>query len=195
MKNFFINFTLILSLVLLPLGPASAQTGNHTGEQSPLQYRIEYLSPSGVTTADAGGITFTPFGCCVMHTDEILPARYFGDYPLYFTESVLHFRVVIKNNSHRTYRNLRVEATQEFLNTDGGVGVPIGSDPTSSWTVDKLGAFEELVLSGSFAIPSSGESGIDQTHLRILRGNERATDTENGEVILDDTQAGLWCPL
>lgn len=171
---------------------ADAITGNHFGEQKYISYRIEYLFPEGVTVVGENGIDFIS-ECCTAHENIFLPDRYFGEYPLYFAGQTLQFRVVLKNEGRRTYRNLKVETFQEFLNPDGGKGEAMGEGNRHEWFLKKLGAGEEITLEGEFTIPLVGQSGIDQTHLRI--SHFTPSDKEKGEIILEDFQAGLWCPL
>lgn len=170
---------------------ADAITGEHLGEQRYLSYRVEYLSPEGVTIVDGSGFTFIS-ECCTTHENIFLPERYWGGYPLYFAGQTLQFRVILKNKGRRTYRNLKVETFQEFLNSDGGQGKPMGENNHHTWLVERLGAGEEIILEGTFEIPFAGESGLDQTHLRI--SHLTTGSREKGEIILEDFQAGLWCP-
>ena len=169
---------------------------NHGGEIKNLDYSIEYLDPKGVTTANLSGITFKPFEFEWSFLPTVLPEKYFGDYGLYFAGETMNFRIHLKNTGKRTFRNLKVFAYQEFLNPEGGEGSPIGSDNFSEWFIDKLEAGEEIVLDGSFAIPIIGESGLDQTHLKILHwpGDESTPDDLAGRILIDDPQAGIWCP-
>lgn len=188
----------ILSFIFWPSAFVSAdfdKTGNHYGEAGNLEYSIEYLEPKGVTTANNYGLTFKPFGFDLSFLPQILPAKYFGDYPLYFTGDTLNFKVHLKNTGKRTFRNLKVFAFQEFFNASGGKGNPIGGENQSDWFLAKLGSGEEVVLDGVFEIPLVGESGLDQTHLQILHwpGDDSDSDS-NGRVIVDDRQAGIWCP-
>lgn len=200
MNKNFIKIYLAGIIILMPF-LAYGQVGNHWGEQRPLDYHIEYLDPPGITRVDETGITFIPSGgYSSIYSDEILPEKYFGVYPLYFMGNVLSFKVAIKNNSQRTYRNLVIETYQEFLNIDGNQGVPIGDNNKNTWFIEKLGPGEEIVLSGEFAIPLIGGSGIDQTHLRISHWSTKDREErfdgqfEKGQIILEDFQAGIFCP-
>jgi len=137
-----------------------------------------------------------PFGG-VSHTDPtILPTRYFGDYALYFSGRAVRFNVIIKNSGARTFKNLRVVASQEYFNVEGLAGEPIGM-PGSEWFIPNLGGGEEISLAGMFAIPRGAASGLDQTHLQIFHwagdGGE-ILHTGGGRLIVDDPQAGIWCP-
>lgn len=190
MKRIFAIFFLIF--IASPLF-VFAQRANHYGERDYLSYRIEYLAPLGDTLVSDNGIDFIWDGYIIEHLNKFLPEIYYGHYPLYFSGGVLNFNVVIKNEGQRRYRNLKIETFQEFLNTDGSAGEPIGENNKQFWLVEKLGPGEEIILSGEFNIPSIGESGIDQTHLRIFHGN--SSGNEEGQIILEDFQAGLWCPL
>lgn len=184
---------------------ASAETimplpysGGHNGEQPSIAYRVDYVSPFGITSANAAGITYAPFGFPPTFEPTVLPERYFGSYALYFAGGPFSFVLHLKNTGKRTYRNLLVIAAQEFLNIGGGAGVPFPGDAAHNWFVPKLGPGEEVALYGALTLPTLGSSGIDQTHLQILHWENDETvspDVGTGRVLLDDPQAGLWCPL
>ncbi|OGZ06783.1 MAG: hypothetical protein A3C93_02335 [Candidatus Lloydbacteria bacterium RIFCSPHIGHO2_02_FULL_54_17] len=186
-------------------GVASAETlyplpvsDGHKGEKPSIAYHIEYLSPLGVTTAGPTGITYAPYGYYPTFEPTVLPARYFRTYPLYFGGESFAFVVHLENTGKRTYRNLLVITAQEFLNTEGGAGVPFPGEAAHNWSVPKLGPGESIALSGAMTLPAFGSSGIDQTHLQILHWENDETELEDvgkGRVLLDDPQAGLWCPL
>lgn len=173
-------------------------TGQHLGDKQWLEYEVSYLDPKGVTTAHDFGIDFIPNIGSPTYSNEILPEVYWREYPLYFTGDEVHFRVSIYNTGKRTYRNLHVIATQELLNTEGGAGQTFPGDSTSDWFVEKIGPGQDISLEGSFVIPTEGVGvGIDQTHLSILHGKgsqDLGDEPHKGRVMLDDPQAGLWCP-
>ena len=170
-KKVFPIFSIAAIILVFVLNSASAyiaKIGNHYGEVGDLQYSIEQLEPKGITTADSLGITFDPFDFGWSFLPTVLPSKYFGDYPLYFTGETMNFKVHIKNTGKRTFRNLKIIAIQEFLNPDGGKGENIGSGNMQDWFLSYLGPGEEVTLDGVFEIPLVGESGLDQTHLQIL---------------------------
>lgn len=193
---------IVLTFVMLVPVFASAsfsqsQTGKHYGEAKNLEYSIEYLDPLGVTIANETGITFLPFSGGQSFDPTVLPEQYFDEYPLYFSGGTLHFIVHIKNTGKRTFRNLLVKTAKEFLNTEGGTGEPFPENNTQEWFVENLLPGEKLELLGTFEIPNIQTSGIDQTHLQILHlGANEAGQGEGapGRIIVDDPQAGLWCP-
>lgn len=174
----------------------SAALGNHTGEKNDLLYRVEYLNPLGITTVHENGITYDPFGFSPFTENTILPERYFGSYPLYFAGETVSYRIHVASTGKRTFRNLRVTAAQEYLHTDGGQGVAFSAP--LSWNVPELSADSEIILAGNAPIPANGRSGIDQTHLIIEHSDTSKygdhDDNGKGRVIVDDPQAGLWCP-
>jgi hypothetical protein len=202
MKKIFFVLSVSLAFILTPM-IASATVypvvprGEHRGEIPPIEYRIKYQGAFGVTTVNASGVTYAPYGYWPTFEPTILPERYFGSYPLYFSNGPFAFTVHLKNTGKRTYRNLLVITAQELLNTNGGVGVLFPGNAAHNWFVGELRPGEEAALSGSMHIPSFGSSGIDQTHLQILHWDETAGDLEHvgaGRVLLDAPQAGLWCP-
>ncbi len=199
MKKILVSISILL--VAMPVF-VYGQTRTHWGERKPLSYHIEYLDSSGITLVNENGIDFLMWGYHrIDFVNKILPEKYFGEYPLYFAGNLLYFKVIIKNDSQRTYRNLKIEAFQEFLNIDGGQGEPMGNNNQNIWFVEKLGPNQEIVLLGEFNISLINESGIDQTHLRIshwsINDREEKFDGqfEKGQVILEDFQAGLFCPM
>jgi hypothetical protein len=163
---------MIASATVYPIVPAAS----HKGEVPPIEYRIEYQSALGVTTVGGSGITYAPFGFVPTFEPTILPERYFGSYPLYFSNGPFTFTVHIKNIGKRTYRNLLVVTAQELLNTNGSAGVLFPGDAAHNWFVGELRSGEEVALSGTMHIPAFGSSGIDQTHLQILHWNGNAAD-------------------
>ena len=200
MRKILIFCSAIFIIIIFQAGFASAElvkAGKHTGEVENLQYSIEYLESKGVTTVDDYGITFKPFFFDWSFLPQILPSKYFGDWPLYFTGETMNFNVHLKNIGKRTFRNLKIIAIQEFLNPDGGKGENIGSNNSTDWFLLHLGPGEEIALDGVFEIPLVGESGLDQTHLQILHypDDALANDKDTGRIIVDDFQAGIWCPV
>jgi len=188
-QKFFVVY--IVFSLLAPFG-VYAQTGQHLGEARFLEYSIDYLSPLGITTVHEGGITYAPFGFVPRTESTFLSEEYFGEYALYFSEDTMPFCVNISNTGPRVFKNLKVETYQEFLDIAGNEGEPIGENNYHSWQILELGAYEEVRLCGDFDIPSVGSSGIDQTHLVISHQN--SSGKKLGQVILEDFQAGLWCP-
>lgn len=192
---------LLLTLLLPGLAFASSfpyeQTGKHIGDARDLEYEIEYLDPKGITTVSGAGIVYAPFvGSPTTDPETILPEAYFGDYDLYFSGQAVEFVVHIKNTGKRTYKNLRAYARQELLNIDGGAGEPFPGIDVFAWDIDELRPGEEASLGGGFVIPNFPTSGIDQTHLQILHQDDKdKKNTGPGRVIVDDPQAGIWCPL
>ena len=172
-----------------------SQTGNHTGEAALLDYSIEYLDQLGITIAGADGITYAPFGFAPFFEPTIYPERYFGSYPLYFSGLTLHFRVHFKNPGQRMYKTLQVLAWQEWLNESGGAGEAFVEPNLNEWFVEALEPGQEVILEGASVIPA-GPSGLDQTRLQIIHanGDDPRQTNGGGEIIVDDPQAGIWCP-
>ncbi|MDP3962896.1 MAG: hypothetical protein Q8Q39_00140 [bacterium] len=172
-----------------------SKTGNHAGEEINLRYAVEYLDPLGVTIADADGITYAPFSYAPSYESKVYPTQYFGSYPLYFSGMTLHFRVHITNTDRRMFRNLQLLAWQEWLHESGGSGEAFAEPNLNEWFVDALQPGQTIVLEGTSAIPF-GPSGLDQTHLQIIHrnGDDSLQINGGGEIIVDDPQAGIWCP-
>jgi len=201
--SFLVFFPFSTSAALFGLTASNAQageqTGKHTGESSPFEYSIEYLNPLGVTIVDETGIFYDPFDFGSSHDEfTILPANYFGSYDLYFVGSTVQFRVHITNTGSRTYKNLLIRTQQELLNPLGGAGTPFPEPNDNEWFVRSLGPGKTVVLEGSVVPSGDIPSGIDQTHLQIIHLDNSSKAHErkgSGRILLDDPQAGLWCPL
>ncbi len=190
---------IILAGFIAGIAPVAlaADAAWHRGEDPYLEYRIEYHEPQGVTTVDAAGIHYNPFFFWPSFEATILPERYFGDYPLFFAGDPLEFSVHLKNTGPRHFRNLYVAAGQELLNPEGRAGTPFPDTPIAAWRVRSLGPGETVALSARIErLPTGVPSGIDQTHLWIRHDDAsgRETGAGPGRVIVDDPQAGLWCP-
>jgi len=186
-----------LGLLISPLFVLAAP-GGHIGEISPFEYKIEYSDSEGVTTVNADGIAFVPFEGPPTFSGEVLPEKYWDEYSLYFEGDVMEFTVHITNISRRTYKNLHIIAIQELLNENGMAGEVFSGDSTTEWFVETLGSGQTVWLEGKFEIPFGVDSGIDQTHLQILHGKgsrDLGDEPHKGRVIIDDPQAGLWCPV
>jgi len=176
---------------------ALAVSALHKGEVPLLDYWIEYRGAEGVTTAYEDGILYEGFNGFVTLQDTILPERYFGSYPLYYTGSTMHYTLHIINTGARTYRNLRVVTMQEFLNVEGDAGNTFPKPFMEEWFVETIRPGVELVFEGSMAIPNIDESGLDQTHLQIFhwdQGKGKDHTVGMGRLLIDDPQAGIWCP-
>jgi len=184
-------------LFLLPLFVSAdvSHAPPHKGEKVSLEYSIEYLHPLGETITGATGLTFLPFAGGFAFLATLLPERYFGSYPLYFSGGTMEYRVYITNLGPRTFKNLSVTAVQEYLNPSGEAGDEIDPGVKDTWFVETLGSEETVVLSGDFVIPLIGISGLDQTHLVIRHKPQRSRGDGKGQIIIDDPQAGIWCPL
>ncbi len=89
---------------------------------------------------------------------------------------------------------MRVIAVQEFLNVEGGAGTLFPEPNANVWEAPELLPDQELVFEGFSAIPN-GPSGLDQTHLQIIHLNGEDKENSGGEIIVDDPQAGIWCPV
>ena len=203
MSKFPKRAVLALFIIALPLftsanhSPLEKQVAKHKGDAKFLSYEIVYLDELGVTTVHNSGIDFIPFVGLPTFSGEILPAEYFGEYPLYFAGNAVEFKVHIQNTGRRTYKNLLVIAGQELLNTGGGTGELFTDPLTVHWVVPTLVPDQEVILAGEFFIPNGTGSGIDQTHLQIIHYNgvvAEESPVHGGQIIVDDSQAGIWCP-
>lgn len=198
-----IIFSCVLAITVTPLSVTAGffdeKIGQHLGESKRFEYWVEYLNPLGITTVDATGITYNPFSFpSTKDENTILPERYFAKYPLYFSNAPVSFLLHLKNTSKRTFNNLFVIVRQEQINTEGNSGEPFPSPNSSQWFIRTFSPGEETTLNGTVVVSDAVPSGIDQTHLQIIHwdnSNKQQTSKGAGRIILDDPQAGLWCPL
>ena len=173
-----------------------------------LEYEIVYKDYEGILTINETGshYYFPGWGYTVNSSyDE----EFYGEYSVYLIGQTMHYEVHIRNTGHRTYKNLRVVAMQEYHETMTDVdytgpfsitqGDPLPGDSTQEWVVGELRAGEEIVLDGSYLSPRGIHPGLDQTHLQIWHYKScNATSDEGinapGRLIIDDSTAGVYCP-
>lgn len=147
-----------------------------------LQFEVTYLDPWGHTVADATGLhyyhdrisaLYNISPVLVSHEAKILPAKYWGTYPLFYAGRTMSYRIRLTNLGHKKLKKARVVAIQEYLTPDGTVGERIGPDAVRDWYIRKLGRGETIYLDGAIAIPIFGvRSGLDQTHIQVFRHKE-----------------------
>lgn len=199
------------------------------GKGLKLEFTVTYLDPQGRTVADDQGIHYhhevlsqqsgiTPVW--VTHESKILPEKYFGSYPLYYSGQTMRYQIRLSNTGNRSLKRITVVAIQEYLNASGEVGVRIGPDAVRDWFVPRLKKGESVTLEGSILIPVLGESGLDQTHIQVFKSRKNTDDNDNGpaegqdeserqesihhnhghdenkadRLIFEEIQAGIWCP-
>jgi PKD repeat protein len=166
-----------------------------------ITYSIQYLNPADLTTVDSAGIHFYTSGMYPekYHTIPFnqsftIPSSDYGTYYLYNSSTPLHFKVTITNNGANALNNLVVKTVQERHN-DVTIWDSLGEitlykgqvmDGNSSeyWIIPTLGPGMSATLEGFYFAEGRGW-GLDQTHLIIKM---------NGDVIVDDPEAGVYCP-
>ncbi|MBI4249206.1 MAG: hypothetical protein HY611_06865, partial [Elusimicrobia bacterium] len=195
--------------------PQDKKSGRHQEPDYEFSWEIEYLESRGHTVVGAAGIdyyhdwlsaTYNWVPVMMTHEDIFLPSRYFGVYPLYYGCETMNYRIRITNEGHRLKR-LKIEAIQEYLNAEGGIGVRMGADAHREWFVEDLKRGETATFEGSIALPCEVlYSGLDQTHLKIWRvkqedrrdsgdGLKLGQDQQSHEKLLEEAaQAAIFCP-
>lgn len=197
-------FGLLLALILSPTVAAGTQ-GKHIGDAAPLEYEIVYKGFPGILTIDESGATYYfPDWDRTIYTGGSYDPEYFGTYATYFVGGTMSFEVHIRNTSSRTYRNLKVVATQEYHFTNGAeYGTPLPGGSTQEWFIGEIRGGEEIVLSGAVTVSSDTLPGLDQTHVQVLHwvnGNQVPLDAQlngartQGRIFVDDPEAGVYCP-
>ena len=167
------TIAIIIALSLaFSLAPAVSAAGKHIGDAAPIQVKIVYQNAPGILTIDERGATYYfPAWNWTVSEGGVYDESYYGTYPVYFIGQAMTFEVHIKNTSSRTYRNLKVVATQEYhLATGASYGELMPGDSVQEWFVEKLGPNEELVLTGVHYAPYNTLPGLDPvsyTHLTL----------------------------
>lgn len=196
----------VLAVLLLLLAlPAAGGAGKHIGEARPLEIEVVYLDAPGILTIDERGATyyFPRWNYTYLAGGSYDPQS-FGVYPVYFIGQPIKFEVHIKNLSNRTYRNLKVVATQEYHLAEGAEdGQLMPGDSVEEWLVEKIGPEEKIVLRG-VAVPGWGTlPGLNQTHVQIFHWLNQARapleavvrgGSAPGRLFKDEPEAGLYCP-
>jgi fibro-slime domain-containing protein len=166
-----------------------------------LEYTLQYLDPADLTTVDAAGIHFFTSGTypskyhfIPYNQSFFIPSYDWGTYYLYNCTTPLHFIITVKNIGAADLSDLVVETIQERHNdvtiwdSLGQItlwkGQPMDGNSTSAWMIPSLTVGETVTLDGFYWAEGRGW-GLDQTHLII---------TGNGMTIVDDPEAGVYCP-
>lgn len=191
--------------LVLSLTPAVSAAGKHIGDAAPIQVEIVYKDAPGILTIDERGATYYfPAWNWTFREGGVYDESYYGTYPVYFIGQTMTFEMHIKNTSNRTYRNLKVVATQEYhLAAGASYGEPMPGDSSEEWFIEKLGPHEELVLTGYHYAPYNTLPGLDQTHVEIYHwsnGKIIPIDIQvrsakaPGRLFWNDPEAGVYCP-
>ena len=168
------------ALISLLAGFAFAQ-GNHNGEADCLSYEITYTGPQVL-------VDYPQFGYYAV--------------PGYYLGSTMTYKVEVTNTCKRTFKNLRVVGVQRYF--ESGLlpyqawteSAPYWNGDSQTFFIDRLDGGETETFYGSYAI-LGGVAGLDQTQLLIMHwagGNPESVDWSEGRIIVDDGQAGIWCP-
>ncbi len=181
------------------LGPIWHLKGKHVGYAETLSWSIEYTGQWGRTVVSAGGAVFHHDLCCggavTADPSWIYPEQYWGEYPMYYLGTDMHYRITVANtHSDRTYRHLRLVAIQEYFSPEGEWGEWMGEDAAKDWYIPELKPGEIAVFDGSFHIAPDGRPGLNQTHIQVQHWNNGTGIPGPGSVIVDDVKAALWCP-
>lgn len=173
----------------------------HVLDLPSIDYSLEYLDPADETIVDGDGIHFYTSGAypekyhsIPFNGTFVIPTYDYGTYLLYNGSTPVHFTITIMNTNEITLSNIVVSATQERHNdvtiwdSQGEItfykGQVLEGDSTSSWVIDTLASGESVTLEGFHWFQGRGW-GLDQTHLTI---------TMNNNTIVDDPEAGVYCP-
>lgn len=196
-----------LALLLVSASPAFAaeQRGKHLGDAARLEYDIVYTDFPGTLTIDERGATYYfPMWNWTWYTGGSYDEEHFGTYAVYFIGQYVNFEIHLRNAGNRTYKNLKVVATQEYhLASGASYGELLPGESTQEWFVSELRGGEEIVLKGrTFTAPGT-RPGLDQTHLQVLHwvnGKRVPLDVQlkdkptQGRLFVDDQEAGVYCP-
>lgn len=196
-------FGLALVSMLAPTIAAGAQQGKHIGDAAQLEYDIVYTDFPGTLTIDRSGATYY-FPRWTWYASGSYDEKYFGTYAVYFIGQYINFEVHLRNTGNRTYKNLKVVATQEYhLAAGADYGAPMPGESAQEWVVSELRGGGEVVLKGrAYAAPGT-IPGLDQTHLQVLHwvnGNQVPLDVQlkgaraQGRIFVDNQEAGVYCP-
>lgn len=179
---------LVAAALLLPLDARAA--GLHAGEESKIQASVEFLGNAGHTITDHRGTTYV-VGWWSYFEPKVYIEKYRGVFPLYFVGQHMRFKVRLTNAAEKGSKpfNVRIEAENKVLETDGSLGQEIG--PMQSWTVKDLRPGQTVVKELSVYIDPHDDlpSGLDMTKVRIRHENQGAADA----ALIKESLA-VWCP-
>ncbi|MBI5000573.1 MAG: PKD domain-containing protein [Euryarchaeota archaeon] len=166
-----------------------------------IAYSIEYLDPADQTIVNGTGIWFFTSGAYPsMHhgvpynATYRLPESDYGTYNLYNRSTPVRFAIHIRNMDAAAHKNLVVRAIQErhdnvtIWDRYGMLqlhkGDAMDGFSTSEWPLATIAPGANVTLVGVYEFEGRGW-GLDQTHLVIAMG---------GTVVVDDPEAGVYCP-
>lgn len=179
---------LAAAVLLFPLSVRAA--GMHQGEEPKIQASVEFLENAGHTVTDHRGTTYI-VGWWSFFEPKIYIEKYRGVFPLYFVGQNMRFKVRLSNTAEKGSKpfNVRIEAFNNVLETDGSLGQEIG--PMQSWTVKDLRPGQTVTKELSVYIDPRDDlpSGLDMTKVRIRHENQGAADAG-----LIKESLAVWCP-
>lgn len=179
-----------LAAALLFVSVSARAAGLHTGEAGKIEASVEFLGNSGHTITDHRGTTYV-VGWWSYFEPKIYIEKYRGVYPLYFVGQTMRFKVKLSNRADKGSKpfNVRIEAENKVLETDGSLGQEIG--PMQSWTVKDLRPGQSVTREFSVYIDPEDDlpSGLDMTKVRIRHENQGAADAG-----LISESLAVWCP-
>ena len=157
-----------------------------------IRFRITYLDSFGRSWIDRKGFHLAIAGSRgrLFHQDAAVPARYWRDYPLYYSGDSVAYEIEMENTGSAPLKSVRVYGKQEECKFTGRPGKPAGA-------LDQQETFSELpigrtVIRGTFTVGGAAHRGIgyEQTHLTIVA----KVGTDEVAVLADDAEAGIIDP-
>ncbi len=176
------NYLIAVLIASLFTSAAFAAEGNHFGEQECLNYSISYLNP-------ALFVNYPQYG----HYN--VPGYYIG--------MPMNYLITISNKCERSLYNLRAVGVQtEFNGTmlpdqAWSEGAPHWNGDSQTFFIPRLKGGQSVSFYAKY-FSLNGRPGLDKTRLLVLHWAAKNPETSGGasagRIIIDDENAGIWCP-
>lgn len=168
------------------------KAGQHNGELKQLQADVVFSGAYGVTTTDAGGITYNFWGLS-QHEDKVYPRQYWGSFPLYFFDLPVLSEVIVSNLGPRQSFRIRVTQQEYALNLDGSNGVKLADDVVREFDVAK-GETQRLDMSFTPRFVPGADSGLDRIVILVQHINQGGAGQGNPYSALILAKEAILCP-
>jgi hypothetical protein len=174
---------------LKPLRPRF--TGDWVG-RGPVQARVDYLNPFGVTQGEAKGfrVRLSDGYERLLPSRGRIPESLMRERPLYFAGDSVDVEVSVRNTGDAPLTGLTVASVQEEHTASGAPGAPVASPVIKG--IASLAPGETVILRWRIKLASGGRDPVnfEQTHLRVLGKDPAGSE----KVLLDEAQAGIVDP-
>lgn len=186
-----LSISSLITVFVVSICFSQIKQGQHIGENKMLDVEIEFYNFYGKTITNAEGTFYHIWGW-VFKEDKVYPAKYWGEYPLYFFGLPTNVLVKITNKGPRTKAKLEIRIESYVLKTDGSNGASLMEPKVLEVEVEKG---ETKVIDASFTTEwtPQADSGLDRFIVKVSHINEGG-GPGNPLPALILQKEGVYCP-